>query len=65
MKYDYKCDKCNKTFELEISIKEYDEVKDKQTCPECKSKMTRVLSWEGFAIGHGDGWFGKAGGNVI
>ena len=63
--YDYHCDKCNKDIELEISINDYDQVKDKQTCPDCNSKLNRVLSWHGFAIGQGDGWYGKAGSNVI
>lgn len=53
MIYDYKCERCDKDFEVEISINEYDKLKDKQFCPECKSKMTRVLSWEGFAVNIG------------
>jgi putative FmdB family regulatory protein len=65
VKYDFSCKHCHKTFELEISIKEYDKVKDKQICPDCNSKLERVLSWEGFAIGKGDGWFGRNGGNVV
>lgn len=36
--YDFKCDKCNKKFTLNLSISEYD--KTKFRCPKCKS--TRV-----------------------
>ncbi len=64
--YDYHCEKCNKDFELEISINDYDKVKDKQTCSNCGSKLTRVLSWKGFAIGDGkSGWCGKSSGKII
>jgi putative FmdB family regulatory protein len=65
MKYDYHCESCDKTFELEISINEYDKVKDKQLCPNCNVKMTRVLSWNGFAMGKGSGWCGKSTGSII
>ena len=65
MEYQFSCKKCNKTYDLEISMKDYDKLKDKQTCPECNSKLERVLSWTGIAIGKGEGWHGRAGSNVI
>lgn len=65
MIYEFKCPACKKELEIDIPMKDYDKEKDKQLCPECNSKITRVLSWKGVAIGSGDGWFGKAGGNVI
>ena len=36
--YDFRCEKCNKKFSLQLSITEYD--KTKFRCPKCKS--TRV-----------------------
>jgi putative FmdB family regulatory protein len=42
--YDFKCNKCNKTFSLQISISEYSSKKT-FTCPKCKSKsVKRVYS---------------------
>lgn len=42
MKYDYKCTKCNKIFEIERSI---NELSKKVKCPKCKcSKVQRIYS---------------------
>ena len=65
MIYKFKCKTCNKEEEKEIAIKEYDKEKIKQVCSACGSKMDRVLEWEGFAEGSGQGWFGARGGNII
>jgi len=65
MFYNFKCENCNKTFEVEIAIKDYDKEKGNQTCPECKGKMKRVIEWSGIAEGSGAGWFGARGGNII
>ena len=32
--YDFVCDKCEETFEVSVSIKDYDRYK-KQNCPKC------------------------------
>lgn len=65
MNYDFKCENCNKTVEVDINMNDYDKEKNNQFCPVCHSKMNRVLNWSGVAIGKGEGWFGKAGSNVI
>ena len=53
MEYQFRCDKCNKTYDLEISMKDYDKLKDKQICPECNGHLQRVLEWEGPACNLG------------
>ena len=45
-------------------MNQYDTEKNNQICI-CGAKMERVIEWSGIAEGKGDGWFGKAGGNVI
>ncbi|MCQ2086448.1 MAG: hypothetical protein MJZ37_00030 [Bacilli bacterium] len=42
MTYTFKCTKCNKDFEKEISIKEYDNEKNKTYC-ECGGKAERTF----------------------
>ena len=44
MQYDFICVKCRKKTVLECSIKEYDNLKEKQFCPKCNGKMKRILS---------------------
>ena len=65
MIYDFKCTQCKKVFEVGIPIKDYDKLKNRQTCPECNGKMERVIEWNGIAEGSGEGWFGARGGNII
>lgn len=65
MLYRFVCKKCKCEEEKEIAIKDYDKEKEKQTCSNCGAKMDRVIEWQGIAEGSGQGWFGKAGGNVI
>ena len=63
MIYNFKCENCGKLIEVAISIKEYDKVKNKQTCPLCNGKLKRVIEWNGIATGSGAGWFGKSDGS--
>ena len=65
MMYKFKCENCGKSFDVEICIKDYDKYKNRQTCPDCKGKLKRVIEWQGIASGSGDGWCGKSGGNAI
>ena len=65
MNYNFKCENCGKIVEEEICLKDYDRLKNRQTCPECGQKMKRVIEWSGIATGSGDGWVGKSGGNAI
>lgn len=65
MVYKFKCTKCGKVFDVGIPIKDYDKLKNRQSCPECNGKMKRVIEWEGIATGSGQGWCGKSGGNAI
>jgi putative FmdB family regulatory protein len=63
MIYKFFCKRCNKNFDVEIAIAEYDKEKNNQKCIECGSKLTRVLEWTGIATGSGGGWFGKSDGS--
>ena len=65
MNYNFKCEKCGKTFDIEICMKDYDRLKNNQTCPECNGKLKRVIEWQGIASGSGAGWCGKSTGNTI
>jgi putative FmdB family regulatory protein len=41
--YEFQCEKCNKTFDVTMSVSEYDE--KKVTCPKCGgNKLKRVIS---------------------
>ncbi len=64
MTYLFKCKKCGKKEEKDIPMSEYDKEKNNQTC-KCGAKMERVIEWEGYAQGWGDGWVGANGSNVI
>lgn len=63
MIYNFKCETCGKLIEVAICIKEYDKVKNKQTCPLCNGRLKRVIEWEGIATAEGQGWFGKSDGS--
>lgn len=63
MKYNFVCKNCGAEEEKEIAIKDYDTEKEKQTCSNCGAKMQRVIEWEGFAKGSGEGWCGKSDGS--
>lgn len=65
MKYKFKCPACKKTFDVEISMKEYDKEKNNQKCPKCNGKMDRVIEWQGIATGSGGGWCGRSDGKAI
>lgn len=53
MNYDFKCDNCNKTFEIDIPMDKYDMEKGSQICPVCNNILTRILRWEGLATNLG------------
>lgn len=66
MIYKFKCESCGKVFNVGICIKDYDRLKNRQTCPECNGKMKRVIEWEGIATSsNNNGWCGKSSGNAI
>ena len=44
MKYDFKCEKCNHIFEVELKISEYEENKDKIFCSKCYNKAKRIYN---------------------
>ena len=68
MKYSFRCPTCNRTFDIDIPMTEYDSLKDKQLCPVCLALdsnqviLKRVIEWNGIATGVGEGWFGKSTG---
>lgn len=68
MKYCFRCPTCNKTFDIDLPMAEYDNLKDKQLCPVCLALdsnqvlLKRVIEWNGTASGNGEGWFGKSTG---
>ena len=66
MIYNFKCENCRKLIGVAIRIKEYDKVKDRQTCPLCNGRLKRVIEWSGIATSsNNNGWCGKSGGNAI
>ena len=65
MIYRFFCNRCEKNFDVAISINDYAKEKDRQKCPECETKLERVIEWTGIATGSGEGWHGKKGGNAI
>lgn len=66
MTYKFKCKECGNIQDIDIKMSDYDELKNKQKCEKCNSKMERVIEFEGSISGGGDGWFGKSnGGNTI
>ena len=60
MTYQFSCEQCSKTIEVEIPMSEYDSQKDKQFCPKCNSKLKRVIEWGGMAY-HVGGYSEEAG----
>lgn len=40
--YEFKCDECNNSFEINESIKDYDS--NKYKCTECGSKVKRIYN---------------------
>lgn len=58
-KYDFNCEKCKTNVELEIPMSEYNEVKDKQVCSKCGSKLVRVLVPVGEPIYNCGGFYVK------
>lgn len=65
MYYKFRCKGCNKLHEIDIKMADYDKEKDNQVCPNCNSKMDRVIEWEGIATGNGSGWCGRSDGKAI
>ena len=70
MTYKFKCTTCNRTFDIDIPMAEYDNLKAKQLCPVCLALdsnqvlLKRVIEWNGIASGSGDGWFGRSDGST-
>lgn len=50
--YDYKCEKCNKEFEIEQRITEPPLTK----CPDCGGEVHRLISNTSFVL-KGSGWY--------
>ena len=49
MIYQFSCKQCSKEIEVDIPMNEYSYQKDKQFCPDCNSKLERVIEWNGMA----------------
>lgn len=62
MTYAFSCPLCNRGFDIEIPIADYDKMKNVQTCPDCNCTLNRKIEWNGIATGSGCGWFGKSNG---
>ena len=60
MDYKFKCTSCNTKEFKNISMNEYDKVKNSQVCSKCGKPMTRVIEFEGGVSCGGDGWYGGA-----
>lgn len=70
MNYRFRCNCCNRTFDIELPMAEYDDQKEKQLCPVCYAVdsnqvlLKRVIEWDGIATGAGEGWFGRSDGST-
>lgn len=53
MFYDFRCDNCGEVQEKEICIKDYDRVKNSQTCNRCGGTLKRIIEWQGGAYNLG------------
>jgi len=51
--YEYECTKCGKSFELEQRITD----RPRERCPDCRGKVTRVISGGGGIILKGSGFY--------
>ena len=56
MFYKFKCQKCKKLHQIDIKMTNYDKEKNNQVCPDCNSKLERVIEWQGIASGKGANW---------
>ena len=65
MNYKFRCEQCGQEQEKEISMKDYDKLKNNQVCSKCGGVLKRIIEWQGIATGEGQGWCGKSTGNVI
>lgn len=65
--YDFRCDRCKKIYEIKMSFKEHDELKDKLECQECHTKLIQEVSTPTFKLS-GGGWaidnYGQGAGTV-
>jgi len=59
--YEYGCSKCNKTWELKLTMQEHDDIKGQLKC-ECGEVAHQVVTPLNFRL-KGEGWFGRDGGN--
>lgn len=53
MIYDFVCPHCKRTYQREIKMSDYDTEKDKQFCDDDKTKLERVIEWNGPATNLG------------
>lgn len=65
MFYKFRCQKCNKLYQVDIKMADYDKEKDNQVCSDCNGKLERVIEWQGIASGKGEGWCGRSDGKTI
>lgn len=64
MVYNFMCPLCKKVYQKDIKMSDYDTEKDKQFCDDDKTKLERVIEFEGSISGGGGGWFGKSNGGT-
>lgn len=43
MIYPYQCKTCHANFTIDLSVEVYDKLRDKVSCPICKSKSTKRI----------------------
>ena len=61
MIYKFHCSNCNIDHPLDIPIEKYADLKEKQFCPLCRKKLTRVIEWNGPCDMNGGGYEGVGG----
>lgn len=62
MIYKFKCKGCGRVHELCCSMNDYDGLKDKETCPECKGKCERVFEAFSGSVKLSSGMYGTGNG---
>lgn len=62
MNYKFRCEQCGQEQEKEISMKDYDKLKNNQVCSKCGGVLKRIIEWQGCAYNLGG--YSEVGGSA-
>lgn len=57
--YTWKCDKCGKSFDNEIPMNDYQNVKDSQVCPDCGNHASRTFIMDTLMVKNCEGTYDR------